>query len=389
MSLALITSSLAVHQAVAQPEPTPDPQISFAREVRSHEYYVDQAGLWWAQTQQNPKDENAWYQYYRACRNAQGTANWSTDFVNEADYLRLGPDIIALMEEEIPGSFTLQFIKGSHQGVSTENSEFILKAYRQNPYFEDLLADVVSYAHASHNPELRREANIKWHDHGDWPDGFLTFGYNQLVSVPKNGILLVSGDNDTYPAWMLQDALGIRTDVKVLNIDFFLNPDYAKAELKDLGMPELELPPIDVNDYEKNWVSVVNHLLENRSPETEIVLSATLSPRWYKNVSKDVKRTGAVFSLTMEKEEAFERNAALVRDKMRWDNFGLPLSEPRGQGRIDQLNQTLLESLGHAYQWETQKGSAEIAETYKSIARDYLYRKHSVEESDKMIKDLF
>jgi hypothetical protein len=39
-----------------------------------------------------------------------------------------------------------------------------------------------------------------------------------LASAPRNTVLFVSGDNDTYPLWYLQQAEGIRRDVTVVTI---------------------------------------------------------------------------------------------------------------------------------------------------------------------------
>ena len=146
---------------LAQSPPRAEPQISFAREDRPHDYYVAQAGLWWEAVQRDSTDESAWYHYYRACRNAQGTANWSTDFVDEAPYLRLGDDIVALMEEHIPDTFTYHFVKGSTGGVDPGAGAHLMRAYALNPDFAPLLPSVITYATSTHDAELRQEANAR------------------------------------------------------------------------------------------------------------------------------------------------------------------------------------------------------------------------------------
>jgi tetratricopeptide (TPR) repeat protein len=63
----------------------------------------------------------------------------------------------------------------------------------------------------------------------------LDFNKNMLLSVPRNGILVTNGDNDTYPAWYLQGK-GIRNDVLIVNWALFNIADNA-IYLKNKGLP--------------------------------------------------------------------------------------------------------------------------------------------------------
>ncbi len=50
------------------------------------------------------------------------------------------------------------------------------------------------------------------------------YAYSTLNSIPKNGILFVYGDNDTYPIWGMQETSGFRNDVKVVNFTLLSTP---------------------------------------------------------------------------------------------------------------------------------------------------------------------
>lgn len=52
--------------------------------------------------------------------------------------------------------------------------------------------------------------------------------YNVLSGLDSNAILFVTGDNDTYPLWYMQEVEGFRTDVRIINlsllgIDWYLD----------------------------------------------------------------------------------------------------------------------------------------------------------------------
>ncbi len=50
------------------------------------------------------------------------------------------------------------------------------------------------------------------------------YAHSTLKSLPKNDILFVYGDNDTYPIWGMQETSGLRDDVKVVNFTLLSTP---------------------------------------------------------------------------------------------------------------------------------------------------------------------
>ena len=81
-----------------------------------------------------------------------------------------------------------------------------------------------------------KEFYQKLYKSNDISPWLINYNYNVLMSVEKNAILITNGDNDSYPAWMLQNVFGIRKDVSVLNISFSTTKTYLKYRLKEKGI---------------------------------------------------------------------------------------------------------------------------------------------------------
>ncbi len=367
------------NHALAQSMEQAEPQISFVKESRTHAYYVRQAELWWQEVQTDQTAETPWFNYYRACRNAQGTANWSTDFVKESPALKLGADIVELMEQHIPETFTYYYVKGSTGGVAPDGGPYLLKAYEMNPDFPGIHSGMISYAESIQDMNLRTEINQRWFLTREYSEGFMAYGYNVLQSVAPDGLLFTQGDNDTYPIWMLQDVKGLRPDVRVINIDFLLVESYREPIFKSLGIKPFELKEIDINEYETNWTHVVAHILTHYEGGRPIHLAMTVSPRWYQGFGDALYPIGLTQQYSTTPLDSLELNRQLVEETFLLDHIRAELVYDQAAKHLANMTANYLKPLGLAYQAWLNKHEEPSAQQIKTWARQFVDRLEDAE----------
>jgi len=360
--LALLFSSPKLH---AQ---KPEKQISFAAQSKPHSYYVQQAELWWGEVEKNKQSEEAWYNYFRASRNAHGTADWRSDFIKESPYLRTGDSILAMIGRHIPGTFTHNYLTYLNQGIGTDNSEHLLIAYRMNPDFEGIHSSVVTLAESRLDMALRKKVNSEWHNTAYLSPQLLTYAYNVLQSLDTAAVLFTQHDNDTYPLWMLQDALGIRDDVRVINIDFLLLEDYRKQIYRQLDVPELKLGEIDLDEYHSNWRKVLTHVLAAYAAKRPVYLGMTVAGELYKDFEKSLHPTGLAYKFSKEPMDVSAINRRLYEDTFLLDYLRHMLSPDRNQANVNWQNINYLTCFKDVYRQYISEKKSDEARALKELS---------------------
>ncbi len=90
-------------------------------------------------------------------------------------------------------------------------------------------------------------------------------GYNYLGSTRPNAILFTSADNDTYPAWYVQEVEGFRRDVRQVLQPYLSANWYIEQQRRDMphskGLP-LSLEEGDLLGDRLNYIPVVERIKE-------------------------------------------------------------------------------------------------------------------------------
>jgi hypothetical protein len=291
------------------------------KEFKSHGFYLEQAKLWKEELKLNAKDENAWFNLFKANRFAKLTYNsdhtpelsWgkNTEWVKEADYLLEGKEIIEQIEANIPGTFMAYYLKFyNSDGMVEDNFHLLEKAYAINPDFYEIYDDFIAHYELIGNSEKRKEFNVKWFNSNDFSENLLNYYFNVLSSLKENSVIFSYGDNDFYGSKMVQDALGVREDVTVVNVPMVLS----KIEYRNSIFKKLNIKPYDKNygnDYsENNMKEMIDYIISNKPQELPLYFGLNCSESLKKNFEDNLYMVG----LVLEYSEKNIDNVAILKN---------------------------------------------------------------------------
>ena len=202
-----------------------------------HSFYAEQAEAWKEQTTNGENEADAWLNYYKAAR----YANMFADSLAKKYDLDA---IVGSMPTTMANTFEFNYILYAHENDMTAKYQHLLRAHDLAPERLDSYHSMINYYVVEGNDEMVAKYGKALFEAGEFPPSLMAWNYNVLASVEKNAILLTHGDNDTYPAWVLQQVKNTRNDVEVLNISFLMYDEYRERVFSEMG-----LIPISSDDY--------------------------------------------------------------------------------------------------------------------------------------------
>ena len=212
--------------AYAQDRPETVP--AYTTQQFTHDWYAGQEKLWKAETERDPRSETAWFNYFKAARYA-GFGDTSRDWKERSEYMA---KLIESMGSAIPNTFTYHYVRWWNGGNDDAYFSDLEQAYAIRQDYAELSDDFATYYEMRGNDEQVKFFAKKWYQTKTMAPGLLEYNYNVLMSLEKNAIIFTSGDNDTYPLWLLQYAKGIRPDVTVLNTSLVSDSSYRRLAMK-------------------------------------------------------------------------------------------------------------------------------------------------------------
>jgi hypothetical protein len=373
----------------------PEEQQSFVSFPKSHEYYVQQAELWWKEIQKDSLSENNWKNYFGACRNAQASADrgkkgeekWSDDFTKESPYLRKGSDILDSMSKHIPSSFTYNLLMWFEQGFNPERATYLLKAYEMNPDYSDIQAPMVAYLTSEFDFEKRAEVCKKWFEQNTISPGFLAYGYNMLMSLEPNSIILTHYDWDTFPIWILQDVKDVRKDVLLINFDMLLIKSYRdKVFDKLFNLPQIEKEVPERTSLE-NLQTIFDYIIINYSGSRPLYISLTANEELYKKYFDNLYISGITLKYSKQEVDEIEINKQYFENDFLLDYLKIQFTDDPRQERVDNWNKNYLKSFELLYQYYKKEGDTKKLNKIKELVT--LIAKTGDEELRRKVSETF
>lgn len=220
------------------------------------EWYAAQVEAWQKKVDENPQNQWAWRNLFLATYyHDQFTNGWGiiNDETRTADVLRK-------MEATLPDSFVLNLCKGRFclsTDEAAKRGDNIPRAIELMP--EDICPEDLEYLATRlwivdpENPRVK-ELYTKTYQNKYFPTRIMHFNYNMLQCLPPNALYFSNGDLDTVPMKVLQEALGERTDVTIINNSFLYATPFMEALYKKLNIKPLTLNVQDYGKYGEEWL---------------------------------------------------------------------------------------------------------------------------------------
>ncbi|MBL7093750.1 hypothetical protein ISS22_07235 [candidate division KSB1 bacterium] len=307
-------------------------------EIKPNEWYKQQAKLWKKEIEKDPQNAGAWHNYYNAVRYEDYVNTISTK--EKQEKLR---KIVENLEKNAPESFECYYLKYFNSRDKTKNISLIEKAQQIDPSRPDVYYELITHNEIKGNEKQVTYYYQQLYKTKDISPQLVNYNYNVLMSTEENAILFTNGDNDTYPARMLQEAKGIRKDVLIINIPMSGVESFLKRKLKSKNIK------IDCKKLMKNSISVdanqnkafsistfvqeLSKQLAEKHPEYPIYFASTVYQNHYATLKDDLYSAGLAFLYSKERidnialiKKNFEKNYRLDGLNFHWYGENEPIN---------------------------------------------------------------
>lgn len=265
----------------------PEPVSLIARAgQRSPEWYRQQADLWKDAVRSDSTDVRAWRSYYLATEYSFLASPENDDKERTLDA------IFAAMGSAVPHSYEYRFIHQRRTSFADPATKIALieEALQRCADCAELYANLATARDMNGQTERASEIWTKLYRSQYLAPGLLDFNYNVLMSTRPNAILFTSGDNDTFPAWVLQRARAVRVDVLLLNLHLvWSDRSYLSRKLQERG---IDLSAGDLPQDRADFVAALTASLKQTAPEVPVYFALTVGNEFRERINDNLYMVG-------------------------------------------------------------------------------------------------
>ena len=248
--------------------------IEALRSEHDAQWYAHQTALWEKEVQKNPNDDEAWYYWFTFTK-----SKFTNVPARDVDLDAMAKEMAAIanrLHKERPNSFARYIIDFNYSSMFRNWPDYLdelvimsktpdaaklddiqdnmLKAIKMRPDFEPMYPGYVAYLVKTGRTDLMTDILKRWYNTGSYSYTMLSYAYNCMAGMEENGILFVSGEEETFACLLVQYGKGLFQDRLIINLNLLQEPDYLEYICNLLGV-EATQPPADKTniDYMNPW----------------------------------------------------------------------------------------------------------------------------------------
>ena len=248
--------------------------IEALRSEHDAQWYAHQTTLWEKEVQKNPNDDEAWYYWFTFTK-----SKFTNVPARDVDLDAMAKEMAAIanrLHKERPNSFARYIIDFNYSSMFRNWPDYLdelvimsktpdaaklddiqdnmLKAIKMRPDFEPMYPGYVAYLVKTGRTDLMTDILKRWYNTGSYSYTMLSYAYNCMAGMEENGILFVSGEEETFACLLVQYGKGLFQDRLIINLNLLQEPEYLEYICNLLGV-EATQPPADKTniDYMNPW----------------------------------------------------------------------------------------------------------------------------------------
>lgn len=239
MAVCMMTATGATAQTA--PEEVKSPIV----EEKTAEWYDGQIKAWGEVVKTDPKNENAWRNYYQAANYKRWQDNTDTTAVT----------VLAEMKKAVPDSYIYNYCAYREYMGTPEDTVYAEKAIarmQEKMGYDEYNTWIAYFAKEN---DTRRLADIckAYYESGQYSPGILQYNYNELQGMDEGGIYIGVGDAVVIPKWLLQYGKGVHTDKIIVCVPFLYMRKYREQLFRQLGIGEVPKPEVPITDEDSSY----------------------------------------------------------------------------------------------------------------------------------------